>query len=51
MTIRYKKLFKLLIDSEMKSKELSAKAGISSATLSKMKKDGVPVSSNINTIS
>ena len=40
-----KKLFKLLIDREMKSKELAAKAGISPATLAKMKKDGATVSS------
>ena len=40
MAASYKKLFKLLIDREMKSKELAAKAGISPATLAKMKKDG-----------
>ena len=33
MAASYKKLFKLLIDREMKSKELAAKAGISPATL------------------
>lgn len=43
MAANYKKLFKLLIDCEMKSKELAAKAGISSATLAKMKKDGITV--------
>ena len=32
MAASYKKLFKLLIDREMKSKELAAKAGISPAT-------------------
>ena len=39
----YKKLFKLLIDREITQKELAEKAGISTATLSKMKKgeDGV----------
>lgn len=39
----YKKLFKLLIDRDMTQKELAALAGISTATLSKMKKgeDGV----------
>ena len=31
----------------MKSKELAAKAGISSATLAKMKKDAVVVSSEV----
>lgn len=39
MAASYKKLFKLLIDREMKSKELATKAGISPATLAKMKKD------------
>ena len=46
MSVSHKKLFKLLIDREMKSKELSAKAGISLATLAKMKKDGATVSSD-----
>ena len=39
MAASYKKLFKLLIDREMKSKDLAEKAGISPATLAKMKKD------------
>ena len=47
MSASYKKLFKLLIDREMKSKELAAKAGISPATLAKMKKDGATVSSDV----
>ena len=47
MAASYKKLFKLLIDREMKSKDLAAKAGISQATLAKMKKDGVTVSSDV----
>ena len=47
MAASYKKLFKLLIDREMKSKDLAAKAGISPATLAKMKKDGVTVSSDV----
>ena len=42
-----KKLFKLLIDREMKGKDLAAKAGISTATLAKMKKDGATVSSDV----
>ena len=37
MAASYKKLFKLLIDREMKSKDLAIKAGISQATLAKMK--------------
>ena len=47
MAASYKKLFKLLIDREMKSKELAAKAGISPATLAKMKQDGAVVSSEV----
>ena len=47
MAASYKKLFKMLIDREMKSKDLAAKAGISKATLAKMKKDGVTVSSDV----
>ena len=47
MAASYKKLFKLLIDREMKSKDLAAKAGISQATLAKMKKDGATVSSDV----
>ena len=47
MAASYKKLFKLLIDREMKSKELAYRAGISSATLAKMKKDGATVSSDV----
>ena len=47
MAASYKKLFKLLIDREMKSKELAARAGISPATLTKMKKDGATVSSDV----
>ena len=38
MVFCYKKLWKLLIDREMKKRELCAKAGISSATLAKMAK-------------
>ena len=47
MAASYKKLFKLLIDREMKSKELAAKARISPATLAKTKKDGATVSSDV----
>lgn len=47
MAASYKKLFKLLIDREMKSKELAEKAGISQATLAKMKKDGATVNSDV----
>lgn len=47
MAASYKKLFKLLIDREMKSKELAELAHVSPATLAKMKKDGVSVNSDV----
>lgn len=47
MVASYKNLFKLLIDRNMKSKDLAAQAGISPATLVKMKKDGAVVSSEV----
>ena len=47
MVASYKKLFKLLIDKSMKSKELAARAGVSTTTISKMKKDGATVSSSV----
>lgn len=47
MAASYKKLFKLLIDRDIKSKELAQKAGVSQATLVKMKKEGVSVSSTV----
>ena len=40
MAISYKKLWKLLIDRDMKKKDLCAKAGISSASVTKMGKGG-----------
>ena len=36
MAVSYKKLWKLLIDKDMKKKDLCAKAGISSASVTKM---------------
>lgn len=47
MAASYKKLFKILIDREMKSKELARLANISPATIAKMKKDGAVVSSDV----
>lgn len=47
MAASYKKLFKLLIDRDMKKKELAEKAGVSIATITKMGKDGAVVSSEI----
>ena len=40
MALCYKKLWKLLIDKDMKKKELCAKAGISPSSLTKMGKNG-----------
>ena len=40
MAFSYKKLWKLLIDKDIKKKELSAKAGVSPATITKMGKGG-----------
>ena len=40
MAVSYKRLWKLLIDKEMKKKDLCAKAGISSASVTKMGKNG-----------
>ena len=47
MAASYKKLFKILIDREMKSKELAKMADVSPATIAKMKKDGAVVSSEV----
>ena len=40
MAVCYKKLWKLLIDKDMKKKDLCTKAGISSASVTKMGKNG-----------
>ena len=40
MAVSYKKLWKMLIDKDMKKKDLCAKAGISSASVTKMGKGG-----------
>ncbi len=40
MAVSYKKLWKLLIDKDIKKKDLCAKAGISPATITKMGKGG-----------
>ena len=47
MAASYKKLFKLLIDREMKKKDLAEAAGISIATITKMGMDGAVVSSDV----
>ena len=40
MAVSYKKLWKLLIDKEIKKKELAMMAGISTASITKMGKNG-----------
>lgn len=40
MSVSYKKLWKLLIDKDMKKKELCAKAGISPSSITKMGNNG-----------
>ena len=40
MAVSYKKLWKLLIDKDIKKKDLSAISGVSSATITKMGKGG-----------
>jgi len=40
MAVSYKKLWKLLIDKDIKKKDLSSMAGISPATITKMGKNG-----------
>ena len=47
MAASYKKLFKLLIDRDMKKKDRAKKADISIATITKMGKDGAVVSSDV----
>ena len=46
MRISYKRLWKLLIDKDMKKKDLSAAAGISQSSVAKMSR-GEPVSLEI----
>lgn len=46
MEVSYKKLWKVLIDKDMKKKDLQAKAGISWASVTKMSK-GEPVSMDV----
>lgn len=40
MAVSYKKLWKLLIDKDMKKKDLCVKAGISSASVTKLGRNG-----------
>ena len=47
MTISYKPLFKLLIDRNIKKKDLVVMANVSQATITKMKQDGIVVRSDV----
>lgn len=47
MAASYKKLFKLLIDRDMKKKDLAELSGVSAATITKMGKAGVSVNSDV----
>ena len=47
MITSFKPLFKMLIDRNMKKKELAALSGVSIATITKMRRDGVSVSSDV----
>lgn len=47
MTISYKKLFKVMIDREIKSKELAKLANVSPTTICKMKHDGSTLSIDV----
>lgn len=40
MTVSYKKLWKMLIDRDMKKKDLRAAAGISTSSITKLSKNG-----------
>ena len=40
MAVSYKKLWKILIDKDIKKKDLSTRAGVSPATITKMGKGG-----------
>ena len=47
MAVSYKPLFKLLIDRNMKKKDLAELAGLSLATITKMGKDGTTVTTDV----
>ena len=47
MAASYKKLFKLLIDRNMKKKELAESAGVSVATITKMRNDGATINTDV----
>ena len=47
MAASYKPLFKMLIDRNMKKKDLAVLSGVSMATITKMAKDGASVNSDV----
>ena len=47
MAASYKPLFKLLIDRDMKKKNLAALSGVSIATITKMGREGVSVNGDV----
>ena len=47
MKVSFKPLFKMLIDKGMKKKDLSKLSGVSIATITKMGREGVNVSSDV----
>ena len=47
MVASYKPLFKLLIDRNMKKKELAKRAGVSLATITKMGREGTVVTTDV----
>ena len=47
MIASYKPLFKLLIDRNMKKKDLAERAGLSLATITKMSKEGTVVTIDV----
>ena len=47
MAVSYKKLWKLLIDKDIKKKDLSSMAGVSPATITKMGKEGTVVTTDV----
>lgn len=47
MAASYKPLFKLLIDRNMKKKDLAERAGLSLATITKMGKEGTVVTTDV----
>lgn len=47
MFTSFKPLFKMLIDLNMKKKDLARLSGVSIATITKMRKDGATVSSDV----